>query len=170
MLELAFFIIFIIGVFSFFSLAPRVPTKNKDLKIISETINLKAGDKFLEIGCGTAKVSLFLSNKYPESRIIGIELSPFLYIISKIKAYLKGNKNLKILYGNALKLNFSDYDKIYMFGIEKSLENIIKPKLELELKKGAFFYSYCFKMKGWKGKEEQIKKSKGNISIYKYSL
>ncbi len=170
MLELAFFIIFIIWVFSFFSLAPRVPTKNKDLKIISETINLKAWDKFLEIGCWTAKVSLFLSNKYPESRIIWIELSPFLYIISKIKAYLKWNKNLKILYWNALKLNFSDYDKIYMFWIEKSLENIIKPKLELELKKWAFFYSYCFKMKWWKWKEEQIKKSKGNISIYKYSL
>lgn len=164
------FIILIIWVFSFFSLAPRVPTKNKDLEVISEVLDLKTNETFLEIWCWTAKVSLYLAKIYPESKIIWIELSPFLYLISKIKAKMQGLKNIEIIYWNALKLDLSDYDKIYMFWIEKTLKNIILPKLSKELKPWSFFYSYCFKMEWWNWKQEQIKKSKENISIFKYSL
>ena len=109
-MENIIFIILLIWFFSFFSLAPFVPTRNKDLERVAKIAWLKENETFLEIWCGMVKVSIFMVKYYPNNSIVWIEFSPFLYIISKIKAFFSWQKNIKIIYGNALKLNFSEYD------------------------------------------------------------
>lgn len=73
-------LIALISTFSFLSLAPFVPTKTRDLERVARILDLQPGETFLEIGSGTAKVSLFLAKKFPESKIEGIELSPLFYL------------------------------------------------------------------------------------------
>ena len=97
-LEFAFYIIFIISVFSFVSLAPWAPTRNSDYKRINEVLDLKPWENFLEMWCWTGKLSIFLAKNNPSSNIVWIELSPLFYLISKINAYFSKQKNLKIIF------------------------------------------------------------------------
>ncbi|MDD4152028.1 MAG: hypothetical protein PHR68_05415 [Candidatus Gracilibacteria bacterium] len=161
-------LLLIILVFGFFSLAPYVPTKGKDLERINNILREAPWENFYEIGCGDGKVSYFIAKNNPEKTVIGIELSPLFYIISKIRYFLNPLKNLKIIYGNALNSDFSKYDIFYVFGLEETLENKLKPKLEKEMKNGAKIISYVFEIKSWKGKKTVYKENKDVLSIFVY--
>jgi len=167
-LHLILFIIFIISVFSFLSIAPWVPTRNKDLERINELIKLKPWEKFLEIWCWTALVSIYIAKNNPNSDITWIELSPLFYIISKVKTKLSNQKNIKIILGNALKVDYSKYDVLYIFWMPDVLKNILFKKLKKELKTSWRLVSYCFKMEN-DYFNEQKNKPEGKNSVYIYS-
>lgn len=154
--------------FSFFSLAPFVPTKTKDLERISKIANLKSWETFLEIWCWTAKVSIFIAKKHPWNKIIWIEFSPFLYLISKVKSIFSWQKNLKIIYGNALNLDFSKYDVFYLFGLPETLKEKIIPKFKSEASQNARLLSYCFSFENSWITEKKFKETQKDLSIFQY--
>lgn len=167
--HLVLYVLFFIAAFSFFSLAPWVPTKSSDLERIHWILSLKKWERFLEIWCGTAKVSAYLAKQNPESNITWIELSPLLYIYSKIKAFFSWANNLNIMYWNALKIDFSKYDSLYVFGLPDTISQKLQPKLITELKNNAKFYSYCFKMT-WDSFEQIIHKEQPTLNtLYEYT-
>lgn len=167
-MESIIFLILIVWFFSFFSLAPFVPTRNKDLQRIAKIIQLQTGEVFLEIGSWTAKVSIFMAKYYPNNTIVGIEFSPFLYIVSKIRSFFSWQKNLHIIYGNALHLDFWKYDVFYLFGTPDSLKNKIIPKFQSESKKNARLFSYCFSFENSQLYEKRHKESDQDLSIFEY--
>ena len=57
------YIFFLIFIFSFFSLAPFVPTRTSDLKRVNKISDLKDNQNFLEIWFWTAKVSFYLAKR-----------------------------------------------------------------------------------------------------------
>lgn len=168
-LEILFFIIFIISIFSFISLAPWVPTRWNDLERINDVIKLKPWEKFLEMWCWTAKVSLFMAKNNPNSNIIGIELSPLFYLISKIRVFFSNTKNIKIIYWNALKLDLEKFDVIYVFWLPETVTQKVFPRINKIKNKNFRFISYCFKMTNDYFKETRHKPINRN-SIYEYNV
>lgn len=166
--KIIFYIIIFISVFSFFSLAPWVPTKRSDLARINEIIKLKPWEKFLEIGSWTAVVSIEIARKNPEAKIYWIELSVFLYLVWKLRAKLSGLKNVEIIYWNAMKIDFSEYDVVYVFWLIETISRKLYPKLEIINKKNFRFISYCFKFSNNKVFKETRYKIEGKNSIYEY--
>jgi SAM-dependent methyltransferase len=146
-----------------------VPTKNSDLARINTLMALKKNHRFLEVWCWNARVSLYLAKHNSESQIVWIEFSPLMYIISLLRVKNSRLKNIDILYWNALKLDLSSYDVIYVFWLPKTITQKIFPKLKIEMKKSARFYSYCFKMTNNYFTETRHKPSKEINSIYEYS-
>ncbi len=167
-MELIIYIIFIISVLSFISLAPWVPTKNSDLDRINKIIKLKQAEKLLEMWTGTAKVSLYLASQNKDSYITGIELSPFFYLISKLRVYFSGLDNIEIIYWNALKLDLENYDAIYVFWLPETVTNKVFPKIKHIKNKNFRFISYCFKMTNTYFKETKHK-TENKYAIYEYS-
>lgn len=167
-LEIIVFVIVLLCVLSFLSLAPWVPTKKHDLKRIHRLIWLKKHQKFLEIWCGNGRVSLYLAKHNPNAEIIWIELSPLFYIISLFRAKVSWLQNIKILYWNALKLDISSYDILYVFWLPETVSNKIFPKLKKEMKKTARFYSYCFQMTNDYFEEIKHKPNDITYAIYEY--
>ena len=153
----------------FASLAPRHPTRNRDFWRIKKAISLKKTDRFLEIWCGNAKVSLFLAKEYPDNKIIWIEFSLIMYTISRIKVFYSGLKNIKIIYGNALKVDFSKYDVVYVYGMPETMTKKLFPKLKEKVNKDFSLVSYCFPMKNDFFKEA-VYAEKNRNSIYEYKL
>lgn len=129
------------------SLAPWAPTNRKDLKRVNGLAELKAGERFYELGCGDGRVALHIAKENPEVRVIGIELSPLMYAIAKYHASRAGLPNLEIRRGNALAQNLSDADVIYSFALTRTVNGKLMPKLEVELRPGARFISYAFEIK-----------------------
>lgn len=164
-----FLLLFIILCFWFFSLAPYVPTKSKDLERINTILNLHPWQTFYEIWCGDAKVSYFIAKNNPTKQVTGIEYSLLFYIISKLRSLLQPLPNLQIIYWNALKTDFSKYDVFYIFWLAESLEYKLKPKFEKEMHKQARVISYVFEINWWKDKETVYKESSDVLSIYVYS-
>lgn len=150
---LVFFIVVILGItllYSFVSLAPWVPTLNRDMERINRLADLKERNIFYEIGCGSARVSYYIAKHNPQTQVVGIELALPLYIFAKLKSLL-GPKNLRIEFGDALLKNYSDVDVVYVFGLPKTVNGKLKGKLENELKSGAKYISYAFTVNDWKG-------------------
>lgn len=151
-----------------FSLAPWIPTWAKDLERLNKFSNLKKGQNFLEVGCGDGRVSRYIADKNTDCFITGIEIAWPIYLFARAKLFLYPQKNLRLTFGNALKIDFSKYDVIYFYGLTKTFEEKIKPKLESELKPGAKFVSYAFKLSSWKGKVLVDKPTKNHVSIFVY--
>ncbi len=166
--QLIFSIILIICVFSWFSLAPWVPTRGLDLERIHHLISLKKDQKFLEIWCGNARVALYLAKYNPDSQIVWIEFSPLMYVISLLRARVSRLKNIQIIYWNALKLDMSSYDILYVFWLPETVTKKIFPKLKKEMKSTAVLYSYCFKMSNDYFLETKHKPSQTVNAIYEY--
>jgi len=149
-MEIALFLLWAILVGSLalasLSLAPWMPTRNKDLEQVDHIINLKPKQIFLEFGCGTARVSSYIAKKNPDCEIIGIEYSIPLFVYSRIKWKLVWPKNMTVQFGNAFKYPLHTIDVIYTFGMPKTINKPLKKKLLKEMKSWAKFVSYVFKI------------------------
>ena len=163
-----FVIIFLLSSISFFSIAPFVPTRKKDLKRISDLVALKESENLLEIWCWTAKVCLFIAKHYPNNKIVWVELSPLFYVISKVKVFFSWIKNLEIIFWDAMKLDFSKYDVFYVFWLPETITKLLFPKLDKEIKNNSRFFSYCFQMQNDKFIEIKHKEKEKINSIYEY--
>lgn len=168
-IQIILYILFIISVFSFFSLAPRHPTKKNDLDRINDVISFKNGETFLEMWCWTGLVWLYLAKINPWVSFTLVELSPFFYFISKINLKKSWLKNVQIKYWDALKMDLTKYDIIYVFWLPETISKKIFPKLSKIKNKNFRFISYCFKMTNNYFNETQYKPEKKS-SIYEYRL
>jgi predicted RNA methylase len=92
-----------------------------------------------------------------------------MYTWSKIRVYLSGQKNIKIIYGNALKTDFWAYDVVYIFWMPDTLVKKLLPRLQETVKENFRLVSYCFQMKNGFFDEKVYKKEKKN-NIYEYRV
>jgi precorrin-6B methylase 2 len=167
-----FIVVFILSVtllYAFISLAPWVPTPKKELERINRLADLKSGQVFYEIGCGTARVSSFIARKNPEVKVVGIELALPIYLFARSVNFFGSPKNLQIEFGDAFSKNYSDADAVYIYGLPATVNGRLKNKLEKELRPGAKFISYAFAVDGWKGSGNfKDKPNAGDVSVNVY--
>ncbi|MBD3330909.1 methyltransferase domain-containing protein [Candidatus Peregrinibacteria bacterium] len=152
------------------SLAPWVPTKIEDLPRINRIANLKPGQTFFEIGCGNGRVCTYIAKKNPNCKVIGIEYAIAFFLYTKFRNYLLGPKNLKIIFGDALKYKIRDVDVIYIFGLKQTVNGKIKKKLLKEMSSKSKFLSYVFSINSWPGYSKTYKKNEKTSGIHVYKI
>lgn len=76
-------------------------------KIVS-LLELKENEQALEIGCGAGSLSFFLAKSKAESTLIDIDEG----LIVKLQEDFSSCPNVKVLQANALRFDFSPFDKI----------------------------------------------------------
>lgn len=134
--NLGYLLIFLIFIFFFFTGVADIgwaPTKRKDYPRIAQLFNPRPGMVFYDLGSGTADLLFYLANHY-KITCVGIEVSPFFYLYSKIKSLFC--QNVKIKYGNFFKFNLKEADVIYFF-LHPKLYPRLKEKILSEAKDGA---------------------------------
>ena len=175
MIEIISLLIWLIFMFGFFSLAvatvslaPWVPTQKKDLERVKKLVNLKAGDTFYELGCGTARVLFYLA-KNSEAKFVGYEISFPVYLVAKFKQWFLGNKNVEIKYQNIFSADLSQADYLYVFGLEGRPMRKIQKALLRSAKDGAKLISLVFPIKEWQPVLVD-KPSEKYMAIYVYEV
>lgn len=154
-------LIFLLLLFPFavgwLSLAPWVPTFPIDReRILSLLPNWKKS--FIELGCGMGGVSLAVAKKFPEYRVTAIEIAFPFYLIAKIRQIFSWQKNLHIVFWDALKIHLWEYDIVYIFGLPENMDQKILPKYNKEMKQGSILISYVFTLgEKWIGEKKSYK-------------
>jgi len=144
--------------------APFFPTPARLIKKAFEEAGLKNGDKIYDLGSGTGK-ALIIAEKYFDAISIGYELSPVIYVISKINLFLRGAKKSRVIFGDFYNQNISDADIVFIFLMPRSIEKL-KSKFEKELRRNAKVISYAFSVNGWNPKKIIQEKKSQVMFIY----
>ena len=144
--------------------APWVPTWKRDMKRVGELLRLQPGERFVELGCGNARVCRHLKQQQPGADVTGIELSILQYGVGWLQNRLAGS-GVKIKLENAFKHDLSGYDALYVFLMPETYQKI-RSKFEAELKSGARVVSYVWPIPEWEA--TRIDELEGAPKLYYY--
>lgn len=168
--------IVILGVFFYyastiFSLlltkVPPVSSSKTIRKQVIELLNLKPGQTFFDLGSAYGKILIEANKKYPQAKVVGFEISPFFYLITKIKLLIV-RSTAKIYLKNFYKTNFSKSDVFYAY-LWPSVMYKLQDKFFKETKSGAVLYIHAFKLPKVKPDNTfEFKNGNKIIKIYQY--
>ncbi len=95
--------------------APFVPSSRKSIDKMLELAGLQTGDVIFDLGCGDGRI-VFAAAKCGAAKSIGIEISPLVYIIAKVRNLFSGNKHTEIRFGNIFsQTDYNEANVIFAF-------------------------------------------------------
>ncbi|HTK60524.1 MAG TPA: methyltransferase domain-containing protein [Candidatus Baltobacteraceae bacterium] len=131
----------------FFSLAPWLPTRDKDIGRILALARLKPGERFYDLGCGDGRVVAAAAEQGAVA--VGLEISFAMWLVCRVRQALGSARGAKFLLKDLFKQDLSDADAVYVYGTTATNARLLKPKLEAELRPGARVITYDFRIDGW---------------------
>lgn len=147
---------------SFNQRVPYVPLPRKSLAKALELLDLQEGDRFIDIGSGDGQVLGKAMEMYQMPvEFFGIETKRILIWFSNL---LYKNKGATFLREDALKHNYSEYNKVFLY-MTYDFNELLAPKLLKELKPGSRLVSCHFDFGG-----EFTKKYMKEVSVGKNKL
>ncbi len=127
--------------------APLAITSKKQLAAIMAAADLKDGEVFYELGCGTGRV-LAAAAQQAKIKAVGFELSPFFYLLAWLNLTFGGRRGWRLRWQDFFKADLSEADVVFCYLMPKALRKL-KLKFDRELKPGARVITYAFRLHGW---------------------
>lgn len=140
-----------------------VGTNPEILRHTLELAQLKKDEIFYELGAGLGE-GLVIASKDFQAKAMGIEISPFHWLIAKFRTI--NDKNIKVFLGNFAKINLASADVIYCYLSPKLMVQLL-PKLQKELKPGSRVVSLAFDFPNKKPHSISMKQKK-KIFLYRF--
>jgi len=144
-----FFLIIIPFVIGWFSMAPWVPTKKRDVERLLDILEIDNRKRFLEIGTWDGRVAYAVAKRFPDIQVYGIEIAFPMFCIAYMRNIIPRQHNYHVRLANAFREDFWNYDSIYVFWMPDKMQKKIVPKFLKEAKKWAKLYSYVFSIPEW---------------------
>lgn len=126
--------------------APWVPSYRKDLYRALKLADLKAGETFVDLGCGDGRVVIEAAEKFGADAT-GYEIALPMIIVCMLRR--RRRERVRFVYKSLFTADLSKADVVYLFGTPPTLRGKLTAKLERELKPGARVVSYAFSIDGW---------------------
>jgi len=136
--------------------APYVPTLGTQARTALELLDLRSGQTLLELGSGDGKVLVLAAQA--GLNVVGIELNPFLVVISKIRTW-RYRKQVKIIWGDFWRSEWPACDGVFVFLLDRFMVKLDNRMQHL----GKPLASFAFKIPNRKPDVE-----KDGIYLYKY--
>ena len=148
--------------------APWVPVDKKTLAYLIGLLDLKENEILYDLGSGDGRVLIEAAAKYNFKKAVGIEVSGFLCLWSKIKIRLKGlSSKIIIKKANLFKENLAEADVIIFYLMPECLKKV-KEKFKKELKSGTRIFSVSFPLPD--RQPSQIFKKQDTLTVYYYEI
>lgn len=127
-------------------LSPYVPTRPRFHKHAFQMLNIKPGDRVVDLGSGDAGFLLY-GAKRVNAEFVGVEINWFLVVLSYIKSLFSFKKgSVEIVRSDFLNVPLGRYNKIFIFSMPSQMD-FLKPKFKKELRKGTLILSVMFPVK-----------------------
>jgi hypothetical protein len=118
--------------------------KNQLLSLLPEMSNIEIA----ELGSGWGTLAFALARHFPTCKMIGYEISPFPYFISKIISYYFAFPNLSIKRQDFFQISLKNVSIVVCYLYPGAMLRL-KTKLESELAPNAYVISHTFAVPGW---------------------
>lgn len=136
---------------------PFIPSDIAGIDAMISRLNLQGTEKVIDIGSGTGTIVFRLAERFRSMPITGIEIHPVLHVFALIKKYVFFRKQpITLLRFDAATLSLAQYDVVFLFMLSTFVDQVLVPKFEKELPRGAKVISYVFRMKSAHFIEEEI--------------
>jgi SAM-dependent methyltransferase len=138
---------------------PYLPTLRLNLETALDMLDLKQGQTLLDLGSGDGRVLIAAAKRGWNA--VGIEVSPFLVIISRIRTW-KYRKQIKIIWGNYFMTKWPEADGVFGFIIQYQMRRLDK-RVEAWHTKPVKVASFAFQIPDKTPIDEE-----GGIFLYEY--
>lgn len=125
------------------------PTSNKvKNQMFAMLPEMERDCKIVELGSGWGNLAFALARHFPKCKVIGYEISPFPYFISKIIAQGFDFSNLSICRNDFFEISLEKASLVVCYLYPGAMQRL-KTKLENELTPNAYVMSHTFAIPGW---------------------
>jgi SAM-dependent methyltransferase len=153
-------------------LAPWVPTPPEVMVKMLDMAQVNKNSIVYDIGCGDGRIVLYAAKAF-RAHGVGIDIDPVR--IDECKANAKRDKVeslVKFILGDATKMDISKATVVTLYLLPESNE-LLRPKLEKDLKPGTLVVSHNYVVPGWEEKEISsatvidLEKTEHSVFLYK---
>jgi ribosomal protein L11 methylase PrmA len=144
-----------------FNSAPFLPSSGKKVRKALGLAGINNKTRFIDIGSGDGRVVLHAA-KLGAELASGVEINPYLSLLSRCILWLNGRRNAQILQANMFKLDYSSYNVIYAYLLPATMNKLL-PIIKQQVKPGTVVISNTFKFAD-KTPEQVV----DNIYLYRF--
>ncbi len=148
---------------------PPMPSSRKATRAALEMLPRDFNGTIFELGSGWGNLVIQLAQHCPKSRVIGFELSPLPWLVSKLWLTFKGNSNSQIRFGNFIKAPLEEAEMIVCFLAPHSMTDL-SPLFEKSLRPGTFILSNTFALPDWEPLNVTQVDDLYSTSVYLYQV
>jgi SAM-dependent methyltransferase len=94
---------------------PYYPTSRAAYPLILAELPPDKPFTFIDIGCGMGDLLIFLKQHRVNGHFVGIEIGVIPYLVSKIKALLRGDGRIEVRFQSVYKTDLCGFDFVYAF-------------------------------------------------------
>ena len=141
-LLLALLIFFL--VLAFLTGAPYVPSTNPVARSMIQLAHIKKGMTVYDLGSGDGKLLLLAASR--GARAVGIEINPFLVLLSKLRSI---GKNISVRWGSFWNAKLDKADIVFVYLLPWRMEKLAN-LLKRRCKPGTLIVSNSFVFPNWK--------------------
>lgn len=138
---------------------PYLPTLRRQTDVALDLLDLKPGETMLELGSGDGRVMLAAAKR--GWNVVGIELNPFLIIVSRLVTW-RYRRRVRIIWGGYFTREWPEVQGIFAFMLPRYM-----PKLDRyivsQCKQPVRLASFAFKIPG-----RQVTNTREGIFLYEY--
>ena len=144
---------------------PYVPSDNRLMKQAFAMLDVRKGDRVVDLGSGDGKFLIYGARKI-DAVFVGVEINSFLWALSTVKSKLslkRGSVNIKK--ASFWNEDLSQYDRLFLFNMPSVLKKLVK-KFDSELKRGVLVVSVMFPIESERLKLIDTQGKKDKVFLY----
>ncbi|WP_291764489.1 methyltransferase domain-containing protein [Caldivirga sp. UBA161] len=128
---------------------PYVPSPEVVVRRMLQVSGVRPGEVVYDLGCGDGRIVIMAAKEFG-ARAVCVEIRNDLYeqTLRRIKE-LNLDNTVKVIHGNFFEVPIEDADVVTMY-LLTSVNQMLRPKLERELRPGTRVVSHDFEVPGWK--------------------
>ncbi|HYP06411.1 MAG TPA: methyltransferase domain-containing protein [Bryobacteraceae bacterium] len=152
------------------NLAPFIASPQPIVDRMLDLAAIKPGESVFDLGCGDGRVLITAAQRF-KAKGIGVELSPKLVKMSnEMIRRMNLESEVTIRQGSLLDMDLQPADVVILY-LDTVSNDMLRPKLEKQLKPGARVVSHDFEVRGWKpAKVEKMKAYNRTHTIFLYLM
>jgi len=153
--------------------SPPTPTSPAVRRAVLELLpaRLPGGEAapIIELGAGWGGLSLALAKRYPDRAVIGLEISPLPWLVSRLRLVFQPRPNLRLRFGDFRKCELSGNGLVVCY-LSANLLAELRGKLEAELPAGALVVSSTFAIPDWQPVDRVTARDLYKSPVYLYEV
>lgn len=129
---------------------PYVPTPYAVVRAMLKLANAKQDDVVYDLGCGDGRILVVAVKEFNVKRAVGIEIDREKYKLALSKAREEGIEDrVEVIQGDFFNTDINEATIVTLF-LLTSVNEMLKPKFERELRDGTRIVSHEFRIPGWR--------------------